>query len=326
MSKKVQKKIKEDEKNRTIILTGEGNRTDIAVEPEEFNATDVTRSDVVWVKMTRKQSKVAREVIMTREATRKQQASAAKALDATMPTEPTETTAAESAAAEQKAMEVQNALKASRFRSTGETLLKSPNKEKEEDVEKEKIIKEKYAAMEKKLSAKCQKGCEEHGQCVLGKCYCNPGYMGSDCAMAKACMPSPTCSGHGQCSMGKCFCEPGFEGPGCGLARHKATEKTVGDKVALTSVVNAAAAHQQGNDDGWSSKYVIAIGSGTFMCGLFVGLFIKAVANYRKQREARAILEADESLTLMEGEDAYGSLLSNVGVSDMPPLPDVQTN
>jgi len=52
-----------------------------------------------------------------------------------------------------------------------------------------------------------------HGTCFEGRCFCDPGWSGDDCAVEAAC--DADCSSHGVCAYGVCFCDPGWEGPAC---------------------------------------------------------------------------------------------------------------
>ena len=73
----------------------------------------------------------------------------------------------------------------------------------------------------------CQNGCgafggtkSARGRCWLGKCFCYPGFQGSDCTEVLK-LPCPSnedlgsCSGHGECHYGRCFCDIGFAGKAC---------------------------------------------------------------------------------------------------------------
>jgi len=59
----------------------------------------------------------------------------------------------------------------------------------------------------------CPGACNKQGQCRLGKCYCNFGFAEPDCKKPGVC-PND-CSKHGLCRSGKCFCDDGFEGDDC---------------------------------------------------------------------------------------------------------------
>ena len=61
--------------------------------------------------------------------------------------------------------------------------------------------------------AVCLGACSQRGSCFDGKCFCDPGWEGADCARATACQPG--CEQHGACAYGLCWCDPGFEGPAC---------------------------------------------------------------------------------------------------------------
>ena len=37
----------------------------------------------------------------------------------------------------------------------------------------------------KELTEGCSNGCNGHGDCVLGKCQCHPGYDGEHCSQSK---------------------------------------------------------------------------------------------------------------------------------------------
>ena len=32
------------------------------------------------------------------------------------------------------------------------------------------------------MNSACPRGCSQHGECILGKCQCHPGYGGDDCS------------------------------------------------------------------------------------------------------------------------------------------------
>jgi len=59
----------------------------------------------------------------------------------------------------------------------------------------------------------CLGGCSGHGSCSSGKCFCEPGYVESDCARELVC--TADCLGHGVCTFGLCFCGPGRAGIHC---------------------------------------------------------------------------------------------------------------
>ena len=65
----------------------------------------------------------------------------------------------------------------------------------------------------------CLGGCSQRGICWEGRCFCDPGWGGDDCAIEQACKPGlathGACSLHGVCAYGVCFCDPGFEGEAC---------------------------------------------------------------------------------------------------------------
>ena len=64
--------------------------------------------------------------------------------------------------------------------------------------------------------------CSNHGQCILGKCWCDPGFEGRDCSLVlkpscpkSAVFPFKECNGRGFCKYDKCHCEPGYFGKDC---------------------------------------------------------------------------------------------------------------
>jgi hypothetical protein len=48
----------------------------------------------------------------------------------------------------------------------------------------------------------CLGGCNQRGVCFEGKCFCDPGWDGADCNVAKACQAG--CEEHGVCVYGIC--------------------------------------------------------------------------------------------------------------------------
>merc|ERR1711871_965026 len=63
---------------------------------------------------------------------------------------------------------------------------------------------------------KCPNGCGGNGVCMLGECFCNPGFVGEDCTKPVKCPgKNGGCSGKGECFHGKCYCSPGFKGEDC---------------------------------------------------------------------------------------------------------------
>jgi len=62
-------------------------------------------------------------------------------------------------------------------------------------------------------SAACLSGCSSRGVCFYGRCICDPGWLGDECAREAAC--DADCHGHGVCGRGVCFCDPGWTGPTC---------------------------------------------------------------------------------------------------------------
>jgi hypothetical protein len=70
----------------------------------------------------------------------------------------------------------------------------------------------------------CMGDCSGHGSCSQGKCTCNQGFYGADCAnkghdgLGDFCPNS--CSGHGNCAAAKCTCFRGYDGHDCGRYAH----------------------------------------------------------------------------------------------------------
>merc|ERR1711968_359335 len=67
-----------------------------------------------------------------------------------------------------------------------------------------------------KKTHNCPHNCSKHGTCQLGKCFCDPGFGGSDCSNTAKC--TADCYNHGMCKYGKCFCQPDYEGDDCSKA------------------------------------------------------------------------------------------------------------
>ena len=69
------------------------------------------------------------------------------------------------------------------------------------------------------VDRKCPNGCSSRGTCRDGRCFCDPGYEGSDCAIPVMCplagSPRRTCAGRGICLHGRCGCLPGWMGFAC---------------------------------------------------------------------------------------------------------------
>ena len=84
----------------------------------------------------------------------------------------------------------------------------------------------------------CHNNCNGRGNCVLGKCVCNPGYGGNHCQIGIKCNGSSVtmffifafsgtcpilCNGNGNYKFGECHCHPGWKGKECQL-RHDECE------------------------------------------------------------------------------------------------------
>jgi len=66
----------------------------------------------------------------------------------------------------------------------------------------------------KELTEGCSNGCNGHGDCVLGKCQCHPGYDGEHCSQSVCPL---LCSGQGDYINGECLCKPGWKGKECNI-------------------------------------------------------------------------------------------------------------
>lgn len=61
----------------------------------------------------------------------------------------------------------------------------------------------------------CPNNCTSRGECVLGECSCAQGYAGDDCSIVVC---ANDCSGHGICSGNlECSCNEGWTGHDCSL-------------------------------------------------------------------------------------------------------------
>ena len=74
------------------------------------------------------------------------------------------------------------------------------------------------------LEMPCPNDCSNRGQCFDGRCVCDFGYHGNDCAIGghlKLELFGPkcpnNCTGHGQCDGGDCVCELDWVGKECDL-------------------------------------------------------------------------------------------------------------
>jgi len=62
----------------------------------------------------------------------------------------------------------------------------------------------------------CPDACSQRGVCSRGSCFCDPGWSGVNCSTPEGCPRG--CSGHGTCVSGSCFCDLGYEGADCSVA------------------------------------------------------------------------------------------------------------
>ena len=78
----------------------------------------------------------------------------------------------------------------------------------------------------------CPPACEEHGVCDGGKCWCEKGWVGDDCAEEGENPCEMACFGRGRCkpATGTCDCETGWRGPFCGKKKGKGGEKGSGKR------------------------------------------------------------------------------------------------
>jgi len=57
--------------------------------------------------------------------------------------------------------------------------------------------------------------CNGHGHTQFGRCFCDPGWAGAECATTEKALD---CGDHGRASHGWCVCEPGWKGRACQTA------------------------------------------------------------------------------------------------------------
>merc|ERR1712193_506641 len=64
--------------------------------------------------------------------------------------------------------------------------------------------------------------CNSNGVCKFGKCFCNKGFEGADCAkkIENALQCTLDCNNRGLCHKGRCFCTEGFSGSSCEINLH----------------------------------------------------------------------------------------------------------
>nr|BAJ94073.1 predicted protein [Hordeum vulgare subsp. vulgare] len=65
----------------------------------------------------------------------------------------------------------------------------------------------------------CEGGCNMHGTCVNNQCWCDAGYVGSNCQYVQAGAVGTrcpnNCNNNGRCLFGKCMCDIGWGGRFC---------------------------------------------------------------------------------------------------------------
>ena len=120
---------------------------------------------------------------------------------------------------------------------------------------------------------KCLPGCQQHGVCVYGLCYCDPGYEGEACEVPLSCPGE--CSGHGECANAKCYCADGWRGLDC------SQEAPLTD----SGIVGA-----------WSCALLQLPIAGF---GVFIGWAIKHALEQRQRAKMREILQADAQRPFM---------------------------
>lgn len=113
----------------------------------------------------------------------------------------------------------------------------------------------------------CLNHCSERGTCSMGLCFCEPGFTGSDCSVSLSC-PND-CSGNGLCWHGRCSCDAGYEGVDCSDSkpRSELTGLTITELIVVCAIM--------------------------FGIGGFLGLTIKAQLDQRKKAIFNKMLEQE---------------------------------
>ena len=160
--------------------------------------------------------------------------------------------------------------------------------------------------------AVCLGGCDGHGTCFNGRCFCDPGWEGADCAREQQCPVG--CAQHGVCAYGACYCDPGFEGPACDTVL-----ACPGECSGHGTCANARCyceAGWRGVDCGIAAPKVESEIIGLWACigvaslvvglGMSIGWGVRYALHERKRAKMREILQQDAQRPFMSHASVTG--------------------
>jgi hypothetical protein len=148
--------------------------------------------------------------------------------------------------------------------------------------------------------ANCANNCSSRGLCEHGKCFCNPGYEGQDCAVIKPCPISANssayCNDQGTCLHGQCYCKPGWNGTACDILDESSVKEEEG---------------------GLGVFAIVGISIGAFLFGLVGIPVVKSLLDRRPEAQYARLLTGQQKtgeLSNLSGDDE----LALMGGSDRP--------